>query len=109
MDILHRRERQKANKERAREKARGYIAEYFATHSCTDCGESDPIILTFDHLPDRDKKRADISLMVRDGLGLEAIKAEIEKCEVVCFNCQSIRTQQRAGHYRWRMGKTGRT
>jgi hypothetical protein len=106
MDIHTDRERRKANKEAARQRSRDYVANYFATHSCADCGESDPVVLTFDHV--RGKKQANVSDMVRDGLGLETIRAEIEKCDVVCYNCHSLRTQERSGSYRWRMGKVGR-
>jgi hypothetical protein len=106
MDIGRRRERHKANKENARQRAREFIAAYFATHSCVNCGESDPIVLTFDHV--RGEKRNNVADMVRDGLGVESIKDEIEKCEVVCFNCHALRTQERTGAYRWRMGKLGR-
>ena len=96
----------RANKEAARQRGRDYVENYFATHSCADCGESDPVVLTFDHV--RGTKRANVSDMVRDGLGLETIKAEIEKCDVVCYNCHSLRTQGHSGAYRWRMGKLGR-
>jgi len=93
--ILADQKRRKANKEAARQRGRAYVANYFATHSCADCGESDPVVLTFDHV--RGTKRANVSDMVRDGPGLEIIKAEIEKCDVVCYNCHSLRTQERPG------------
>lgn len=106
MNIDARRERHKINKENARNKAREFIYAYFATHPCVNCGESDPIVLTFDHV--HGDKRDNVADMVRDGLGVESIKAEIEKCEVVCFNCHSLRTQERTSAYRWRRGKLGR-
>lgn len=108
MDIQRRRARQKTNKENARQRSREYIAQYFATHPCVDCGESDPTVLTFDHLPGKYKKRADVSSLVHDGYGLDAIRAEIAKTDVVCFNCHSLRTQQRTGAYRFRMDKLGK-
>jgi 5-methylcytosine-specific restriction endonuclease McrA len=108
MDIERRRERQRANKENARQRAREYIAEYFATHPCVDCGETDSIVLTFDHLPGKHKTRADVSELLHDGYGLDTIKAEIAKTDVVCFNCHSLRTQQRTGAYRFRMSKVGK-
>ena len=98
MNILAR-ERQKINKENARNKARVFIATYLSEHHCVDCGESDTVVLTFDHV--RGQKRNNISDMVRNGLSVEAIRAEIEKTEVTCFNCHTIRTQKRSGSYRW--------
>ena len=108
MDIQHRRDRQKINKENARQRAREFITEYFATHPCVDCGEDDPVVLTFDHVPGEHEKRDNVADMVKGGYGLEAIKAEIAKTEVVCFNCHSMRTQKRTGAYRFRMGKLGK-
>lgn len=99
MDIDARRKRHKINKENARNKAREFITSYLSDHPCVDCGETDPIVLTFDHV--RGEKRDNISSMVSQGLSMETIKAEIAKCEVTCFNCHAIRTQKRSGAYRW--------
>jgi hypothetical protein len=100
MDIDARRKRHKINKQNARNKARELIAGYFATHPCVDCGESDPIVLTFDHV--RGKKSNDIATMVGSGLSLATIRVEIEKCEVRCYNCHAIRTHERLKSNRWK-------
>jgi hypothetical protein len=106
MDIDARRKRHKINKKNARNKAKKFIAAYFTTHPCADCGASDRIILTFDHV--RGEKKYNVADMVQRGLGVETIKAEIAKCEVTCFNCHAIRSQKRQGAYRWqRMNKGG--
>jgi hypothetical protein len=101
-----RKEQLKANKKAARQRGRDDVANYFATHPCVGRGESDPVVLTFDHV--RGTKRGNASDMIRDGLGLETIKAEIEKWDVVCYNCHSLRTQGRSDAYRWRREKLGR-
>ena len=59
---------------------------------CMDCGESNHIVLDFDHLKD---KKYNISRMIHDGFSWAAIKKEIAKCEVVCANCHRIRTHDR--------------
>jgi hypothetical protein len=100
MDIDARRKRHKINKENARNKAREFIAAYFATHPCVDCGESDRIVLTFDHV--RGEKSNDIANMVRGGASLETIRIEIEKCEVRCFNCHAVKTHERLKSNRWK-------
>jgi hypothetical protein len=61
MDINARRKRHKTNKENARNKAREFIAAYFATHPCADCGESDRTVLTLDHV--RGDKRDNVADM----------------------------------------------
>jgi hypothetical protein len=75
------------------------LIEYFAEHPCTDCGESDPVVLEFDHLAD---KKFDIgsALPYRPW---ESILAEIAKCDVVCRNCHRRRESRRMGALRVRL------
>jgi len=73
-----------------------YLLEYFKRHPCVDCGESDPVVLEFDHL--RDKAFAIGQALSRRGW--RSILAEIEKCEVVCANCHRRRTAMRRGALR---------
>ncbi len=80
---------------RKREEARAYVEEYKRNHPCMDCGITDTMVLSFDHV--RGKKKMDISQMVNQGYSLEAIRAEIEKCEVVCLNCHYKREKTRRG------------
>jgi hypothetical protein len=73
-----------------------FLLNYFKTHPCTDCGETDPVVLDFDHL--RDKK-----FEIASGIHYRAWKKvleEIAKCEVVCANCHRRRTAQRRGALR---------
>lgn len=75
-----------------------YLFDYFAAHPCKDCGESDPVVLEFDHLDAATK-----SFNIGAGLTYRAwdsILEEIEKCEVVCANCHRRRTAQRRGSFR---------
>ena len=65
---------------------------YKSQHPCVDCGESNPVVLDFDHI--RDKKFG-ISAMCMNGNSWERISEEIEKCEVVCSNCHRVRTFDR--------------
>lgn len=71
--------------------------DYLLKHSCVDCGESDPVVLEFDHLRD---KVNNISRMIRNSLSWEAILHEIQKCEVVCANCHKRRTAKRGNWYK---------
>ena len=74
----------------------GWLVEYFATHPCVDCGESDPVVLDFDHLRD---KSFNISRALNYRKWSRIIE-EIEKCEVVCSNCHRRRTAQRRSSMR---------
>lgn len=62
---------------------------------CVDCGLRDIRVLEFDHV--RGQKVESIGVMVRRGYALEAIRAEIAKCEVRCRNCHVIATLSRLG------------
>lgn len=97
----HARKHYEANKEKIKarakeftrlniEKLKAFIFEYLLTHPCVDCGESDPVVLEFDHV--RGEKRNSISEMVARSCGLSTIKQEIEKCEVRCANCHRRKT-----------------
>ncbi len=74
----------------------GYLLEFFEMHPCCDCGETDPMVLEFDHLGD---KLFNISHGVRDR-GWQVFLDEIAKCEVVCANCHRRRTALRVGFVR---------
>jgi hypothetical protein len=88
----------RVSKRRLRLERTKYLFAYFETHPCADCGESDPMVLEFDHL-DADANAFDI------GAGLpyrswSSVIEEIGKCEVVCANCHRRRTARRAGTIR---------
>lgn len=70
------------------------IVEAFKAAPCLDCGITYPSwMMDCDHT--RGIKRADLSQMVGH-LGLQAITAELAKCDPVCANCHRHRTYQRA-------------
>ena len=73
-----------------------YLIAVFVDHPCVDCGETDPIVLEFDHL--RDKKFS-ISKGIVDR-NWQSVLAEIDKCDVVCANCHRRRTAKRGGFAR---------
>lgn len=73
------------------------VIEYLSTHPCVDCGETDLVVLDFDHQRD---KVADVSRLVNDGAPWARIEAEIEKCEVVCANDHRRRTARTQGWFR---------
>jgi hypothetical protein len=77
------------------------IWAYLCEHPCVDCGESDPIVLEFDHLRD---KVANISKLASTKRPWKVILEEIAKCEVVCANCHRRRTAERvnSNRYQWR-------
>lgn len=74
----------KARKHEVRKEARQYVWNYLLAHPCTKCGESDPVVLEFHHLYEKDKT---ISVMIADGWSIDRIQMEMNKCIVLCANC----------------------
>jgi hypothetical protein len=69
------------------------VLAYLNAHPCVDCGESDPVVLDFDHV--RGVKLKEVTEMVRDGMSIANIQSEIEKCEIRCANCHRRATARR--------------
>lgn len=74
---------------------REYVAEYLKTHPCVDCGNSDIRVLEFDHI--RGTKVNGVGKLMGDGHSIAVIQTEIDKCEVRCRNCHTIKTYERIG------------
>lgn len=82
---------------------RKYVCDYLSEKSCVDCNNNDILVLEFDHV--RGKKYKMISQMIKS-TSLDKIKIEIEKCDVVCSNCHSRRTEIRQKGYRYLYSRT---
>jgi hypothetical protein len=90
-------------KQRLRLERTIYLFQYFVEHPCVDCGETDPVVLEFDHL--RDKLfNIGRALSFRNW---QSILDEIAKCEVVCRNCHQRREARRSGSVRAVLAKLG--
>lgn len=88
--------RQVARIRRFREQNRVLLFSYLQTHPCVDCGETDVLVLEFDHR-DRATKKGDIGfLAARKPWHL--LLREIEKCDVRCVNCHRRKT---ANEFNW--------
>ncbi len=74
-----------------------WLLRHLEAHPCADCGETDPVVLEFDHLRD---KSFGISEGFSSRRAWSLILLEIEKCEVVCANCHRRRTALRGGFAR---------
>ena len=82
---------------RRRLAARRFVETYLEGHPCVDCGESDRLVLEFDHV---EPKRADVSHLTAAGWSVGRIEREIDRCEVVCVNCHRRRTAGRGISWR---------
>jgi hypothetical protein len=98
-DDSGRRHRNKTHNGERRIRNTQYVWDYLREHPCIVCGESDPVVLDFDHR-DSGHKRGNICDMSRCSLGLETIKEEIGKCDILCANCHRRRTAEQQDWYK---------
>lgn len=73
-----------------------FLREYLLTHPCVDCGETDIIVLEFDHRPGT-TKRFNIGAHGQRNFSLSSVREEVGKCDVRCANCHRRATYKRAG------------
>ena len=73
-----------------RQSLRKYAWEYLSTHPCVDCGKSDPAVLEFDHVGEKNK---DVAVIIGQGSSLETLKREIDLCEVRCATAIDVKLQ----------------
>ncbi|HVI42711.1 MAG TPA: hypothetical protein VM577_18970 [Anaerovoracaceae bacterium] len=91
----HREDLLKRN-QKYKEEIQKYIISYLKEHPCVDCGETDIVVLEFDHL--HSKKENIVRLIVN--CSLSKIKEEIQKCAVRCANCHKRKTAKDFGWYK---------
>lgn len=88
-----------SNKQKIREKIYAYLLE----HPCVDCGESDPIVLDFDHRGDKSFGIGKAAVQQR--MAWERVLTEIAKCDVRCKNCHARKTARDFGWYKHKMSQ----
>lgn len=93
---LHR-EQCAASKRQRAELGAAFIDDHLRSHSCVDCDLNDPDVLEFDH---RTEKTANLSVLVGRGTSVDGLRAEVERCDVVCVNCHRRRTAHVQGSWR---------
>ncbi len=83
-----------------RQATRAKIVEYLQAHPCVDCGETDILVLDFDHV--RGEKRFCVADMMRMGyIWSKKLLEEIAKCEIRCRNCHQRKTAKQQNNYRY--------
>ena len=86
----HYRNNHSESRNKLREQNARKVFEYLGNHPCLICGESDPIVLEFDHRVRSDKIES-VSMLVRNS-SWKRIESEIQKCDVLCANCHRRKT-----------------
>ena len=84
-------------REKRRYEMRKVIWDYLKIHPCVDCGESDPIVLEFDHQKEKVKT---VSEMATYGYNPERLMKEVKKCVIRCANCHRRKTAKQFNWYK---------
>lgn len=92
----------KDRRKRYTEECRKWIKQYLLEHPCIDCGESNPVVLEFDHV--RGIKLENVSRMIGHNFSLSSVKNEVAKCDIRCANCHRKKTAKEQG---WWINKVG--
>lgn len=74
---------------------RRWVRDYLLHNPCVDCGETDIVVLEFDH---RGEKLFSIGASNNKSKSLAAVVAEVAKCDVRCANCHRRKTYKEAGY-----------
>ncbi len=80
------------------------VISYLLEHPCVDCGETDVLVLDFDHR-DPNTKHDDIGRLVSLGYSWDVIKTEIDKCDVRCANDHRRKTARERNTLRWQYSR----
>lgn len=75
------------------------MEEYLRNHPCVDCGETDIVVLEFDHR-ERIEKTSDVSYIIRRRRSWKTVMKEIEKCDVRCANCHRRKSERESKSWR---------
>ncbi len=94
-------ERARRRRRRDRDRFAAFMLDYFQSHPCLDCGETDPRVLEFDHRDGTEKLKA-VSAFTHSQ-DWDGFLAEIAKCDVRCVNCHRRRTAQQFGYTRLKL------
>src|ERR1700687_3089115 len=84
--------REVARMKRYREENHVLLLEYLKSHPCVDCGQSDPVLLEFDHRDRATKTKAVTRIALTKPW--KRVLAEIAKCDVRCVVCHRRRTAE---------------
>lgn len=88
--------RARAHDEKKKKAVKSFLLEYLSKNFCVDCGNSNPIVLEFDHKTKKEK-RFFIGEANCRGYSLKSVIAEVAKCDIRCANCHRIKTYEEEG------------
>ena|SRR5579872_3385032 len=95
-------EHRRRNARKKRRQNRERMLQILSRSACVDCGETDPLVLEFDHV--RGEKVQNVGDLINSLVSWERIEDEIAKCVVRCANCHRRKTGR---DFKWFKGDFG--
>ena len=83
-----------------------FVFQYLKLNACIDCGNSDPVVLEFDHICG--EKKMSISRMIYKIRSRKKIIDEIDKCVIRCSNCHRKKTAKDFNYFRFQRTQTNK-
>lgn len=77
---------------------RKYIIEVLKGSKCLHCGTDDWRVLEFDH---REPTTKSFNIADSTKYPFNKIKEEIDKCDILCANCHTIKTIEQRDYYKF--------
>lgn len=71
-----------------------FVKEFLSKNPCVGCGESDVVVLDFDHIDPKTKSLGISRMSASMHFSLDRIRAEMAKCQVLCANCHRRKTHK---------------
>jgi hypothetical protein len=90
----------KSHSVKVAEQNRKIVVEHLRNNPCVDCGESDILVLQFDHF---ENKQFDVAAMVSNSgrpYSTKKVLNEISKCQVRCANCHQRKTAKTSNYWK---------
>ena len=81
-----------------------YLFHYLNEHPCIECGETDVVLLEFDHR-NQEEKVESVATMVAQYFSVRTVEAEVAKCDVRCVRCHRLKTARDAGYWLYRRSR----
>jgi len=102
MDPEKRNKRHNISRKKRIRKLQLKILEFLATQKCSHCSETDPVVMEFDHL-NPTTKEISVSEAIDRCFSWKRVKAEIDKCQILCANCHRRKTAKDFNFYKSRV------
>lgn len=84
-------------------KVKQFIFNYLSNNPCVKCGETDVMVLEFDHMVAEQKSFNLGRAHMQAKMNIDTLAKEIAKCQVLCSNCHKRKTAQEQKSWRWLM------